>query len=330
MEPAEIGDLITKNPGEILNALDEKEEQHIVEALWTFAGDEQESKSVRKAAKKSLYIIKSRGIDVDRYKPEHKGLKKTGKPERTIHSVMISIPDSAGNNLLIFILANTQTLGFDFFRFFIGPDHGIQKYSTNQSSKKAFKTFHAQNPEFVPVTPDYGLIRLNRALKKTEIKKISGLSALPDILVLKDEIEARHPVLDLVPVKISRIINPEEEKNIFKMREVGGLTLHGEEVEDFKREIETARNSKLILMGRNPEERVKDIISRVYSSYFTPDRRAFYSEILLDTALYFFHRKSADYSRILINWSNRLMNVNQSAKEHPFLNYLVYKEFLYK
>lgn len=330
MELAEIGDLITRNPGKILNLLDKKEEQHIIKALWNFAGDERESKSVRKAAKKTLYIIKSRGIDVDRYKPEQESVKRSGKPEKTIHSAMLSIPDSEGNNLLVFILVNTQTQGFDFLRFVINSDRGIQKYSSNHASKKVFETFKAQNPVFFPVAPEYGLMRLNRALKKTEIKKISGLSTLPDILVLKDERETRHPVLDLVPVKISRIITPEEEKDIFKMREVGGLSLFGREVEGFKREIETARNSKLILMGRTPEERVGDIISRIYYSYFIPARRAFYSEMLLDIALYFFHRKSADYSRILIDWSNRLKNVNQSAKEHPFLNYLVYKEFLYE
>lgn len=330
MELAEIGDLITRNPGKILNLLDKKEEQHIIKALWNFAGDERESKSVRKAAKKTLYIIKSRGIDVDRYKPEQESVKRSGKPEKTIHSAMLSIPDSEGNNLLVFLLVNTQTQGFDFLRFVINSDRGIQKYSSNHASKKVFETFKAQNPVFFPVAPEYGLMRLNRALKKTEIKKISGLSTLPDILVLKDERETRHPVLDLVPVKISRIITPEEEKDIFKMREVGGLSLFGREVEGFKREIETARNSKLILMGRTPEERVGDIISRIYYSYFIPARRAFYSEMLLDIALYFFHRKSADYSRILIDWSNRLKNVNQSAKEHPFLNYLVYKEFLYE
>ncbi len=330
MELAEIGDLITRNPGEILNVLDKKEEQHIIKALWNFAGDEGESKSVRKAAKKTLYIIKSRGIDVDRYKPEQESVKRSGKPEKTIHSAMLSIPDSEGNNLLVFILVNTQTQGFDFLRFVINSDRGIQKYSSNHASKKVFETFKAQNPVFFPVAPEYGLMRLNRALKKTEIKKISGLSTLPDILVLKDERETRHPVLDLVPVKISYIITPKEEKDIFKMREVGGLSLFGREVEGFKREIETARNSKLILMGRTPEERVGDIISRIYYSYFIPARRAFYSEMLLDIALYFFHRKSADYSRILIDWSNRLKNVNQSAKEHPFLNYLVYKEFLYE
>ena len=42
---------------------------------------------------------------------------------------------------------------------------------------------------------------------------------------MKEEIEVRHPVFDLVPVSVSRIVSPEDEKNLFKMGEVGGLSL---------------------------------------------------------------------------------------------------------
>jgi hypothetical protein len=35
----------------------------------------------------------------------------------------------------------------------------------------------------------------------------------------------RHPVLELVPGRISRILNPKDEKKLFQMKEVAGLSL---------------------------------------------------------------------------------------------------------
>lgn len=330
MEQQELKYLILVEPKKILRILDEKEIKHIIQTLWAFALDKAESKPVRKAAKKALYIVKSKGIEVDSFKPEQKKEPEHEKVEKVIYDALLSIPDSTSSNLLLFILSNIQTSSLDFFEFLINQERGVKNYSSQQSSRKFLEGFKEQNPGFFPVPAEYALYKLDRALKKTDIKKISGLSALPDILLLKDEKGVQHPVLDLVPVRLSHIYNPDDEKNLFKMREVAGLSLPKGDMKEFKAEIEDAKKSKLILQGRSPEQRVMDIIDKVYISYFTPVKKAFYREILLDVALYFYYGKLEGYSRILIDYANRLLNVHLSAKEHPFLSFLVYKEFLIK
>ncbi|HEB31374.1 MAG TPA: hypothetical protein ENI15_10945 [Spirochaetes bacterium] len=330
MERMELKDMVLKDPRKILDIIKKGEKRSIVEELWAFAMDEGEPKPVKKAVKKALYIIKSNGIDVDIYRPEPDQETRDVKEESAVHSVLASIPDSEGHNVLVFAVTGSGETRFDILKFLIGPDRCIYKYSAYRGSKKYFEKFKAENPAFFPLPADYGLLRLNRALEKTEIKKISGLSVLPRVLVMKEEKEVRHPVFDFVPVSVSRIVNPEDERNLFKMWEIGGLVLPENEIEVFKGEIEAAKQSRLIVMGKSPEERVKAAITKVYSVYFTAERRAVYRDMLLDIGLYFYYNGHAEYSRILIGWADRLLNINLKAADHPFLSYLVYKAFMLK
>jgi hypothetical protein len=328
MDRSEIRDIVLKDPRKILNTIKKGEEQRLVEELWAFALDQGEPKPVRKAVKKALYIIKSRGIDIETYRPVPETETRDEKEDKAVHTVLSSIPDQEGYNVLVFAVTGSVDTGFDILRFLIGPDRAIHKYSADRGSKKHFEKFKAENPAFFPLSDEYGLSRLSAALEKTDVNKISGLNALPPTLLLKDQKEVRHPVFDLVPASVSRIVNPEEERNLFKLGEIGGLSLPEGDIADFKSEIETAKKSRLIVMGKSPEERVRDAITKFYSLYFKAERKSIYRDMLLDVGLYFYYQGHSEYSRILIGWAERLLNVNMKAADHPFLSYLVYKAFL--
>jgi hypothetical protein len=237
--------------------------------------------------------------------------------------------------LLIAVLSNVQTSALEFFQFLINPDHGVLKYSSYSSGKKHFEHFKTENPDFFQVPVPYGLYKLNRALEKTNVNEISGLGKLPKALLpdrgpVQEPVQqpVQHPVLNLVPVRLSRVFSPEYEKELFSIKEIARLSLPQEGIREYSEEIEAAKKSKLIVHGRNPDERVADIIERVYSTYFTPEKRAYYREVLLDIALYFYYRGSEENSRLLVEYANRLLDVTAPAQEHPFLSFLVYKEFM--
>jgi hypothetical protein len=330
MDRTELKEIVLKDPREILNILKEGSEQELVEVLWAFALDNKESKSVRKTVKKALYIIKSKGVDIDIYRPKPDPVPVGEKEAKEVHTVLAAIPDSGGYSVLVFTLTGRGETGFDILRFLLGPDRAVHKYSSDRGSKKYFEKFKAENPAFFPLPVDYGLLRLKLALEKTDINKISGLGSLPEPLLLKDEKEVRHPVFDLVGASVTRIVNPDEERALFKLGEIGGLALPEDDIAMFKSEIEAARQSRLIVMGKSPEERVKDAVTKFYSYYFTAERRAIYRDMLLDIGLYFYYLGHSEYSRILISWAEMLLYVNMRAADHPFLSYLVYKAFMLK
>ena len=151
MERMDIKDLIQKDPRKILDILKKGEERAIVEELWAFSMDETETKQLRKVVKKALYIIKSNGIDIDKYKPEPDEKTEDVKEEAVVHSVLASIPDSGGHSVLVFAVAGAGETSFDIMRFLIGPDRCIHKYSKDRGSKKHFEKFKAENPAFFPL-----------------------------------------------------------------------------------------------------------------------------------------------------------------------------------
>ena len=134
-------------------------------------------------------------------------------------------------------------------------------------------------------------------------------------------------MLDLVEVRISRLFNPEYEKQLFQIPEVAGLSLPPEDMREFREEIDAARKSTLILYGKSPDERISQVLERLFSAYFTPERRALYRELLLDIALLLHGRGQTEYARLLVDYAVRLVGAAFSAREHPFLRFLVYREF---
>jgi len=342
----ELREVILTNPSRILQVSDGEEFEQVVAELWSVAMDESQSKSMRKAAKKALYMAKSRGLDIERVKPAL--LKHIPRMEtrKEIEGIFLTTPDSELLFLLIVALVNVQTGALDLLHFLIHPERGVRKYSLEHGAKKQLQRIRNSNPDLMQVPEQYGLYRLRKALKNTDRKKISGLANLPSILKLESatsggnspadsisipgspgpEDEIVHPVIDLLQVRLSRVFNPEYEKKIFQLGEVVRLSLPPEDMEEFRRNISLAQESRLIVDGKTPQERVEQEIDRLFSTYFTPQRRSLYRELLLDIALLLYHRGQEDHARILIDYANRLLNTAVPAREHPFLSFLVYKE----
>lgn len=329
MEPVDLKDLIMRSPQSVLGFLDNgAQKETTIKMLWNFASDKRESKIVRKSAKKALYIVRSKGIDTDRFKPDIEVIKSEEKTENTIHSALLSLPDSHGKNLLVISITNTKTLSLDIYQFIISSEYGMQDYKVMQMSKKSLERFMDQNRDFFPIPSKYALFRLNKAFKISDEKKVLKRKKVPDILYIGNDKEVTPPVLALISTSISHILTPNEEKQLFKMRELMRISLPKDKVEEYKKEIETAKKSRLILENKSPQERATGIIDRFCFTYFTKEKRDIYREILLDIALYYHYREHREYSRILIDYANRLIDMNIDIREHPLIQFLIYKEFL--
>jgi len=320
---------VSSNPGKIFVLLDdESEAKIIVRQIWRLSQDSRESKSIKKSAKRALYVLKSGGINIDRYKPVLKKKKVVPAEDQLIVSTLLSIPDSEGNSQLVIPVSDAQGLSLKIYWFLINMEKGILQFSSIGGSKKLIERLKNDNQDFFPVSPEYAVFRLNSVLRKTDAGKVSGLNALPAVLLDKEEKEVEHPVISLVPVSISRILSPDEEKKIFTMREVGALMLPEEDERELKAKIEEAGRSKLIIGNKTPEERTEETLDHFYSTYFTPQKLAFYRGLLLDVALSCYYRKLTRYARILVEYANRLVSPRLVPRDHPFLNFLVYRAIM--
>jgi len=326
MELNEIKELIAKNPKEILKISDlVKNKERLIKSLWDISCNNNEPKALIKAAKKALYLIKSKKIDVDLYKPRTKAPLKKEESKNNIENTILSLPDSSGSNLLVITIPNSKNMANDFYQFLINSIKGVERYLVEKVSGRYIKKFKEKNPDFFHIPKDYALYRLNKALKKTDKKEISGIGKVPDILLSKNEKDIEHPVIRIISSNISRIFAQEDEKNLFKTEVIKRIMIPDEDLLNYKKEIEKAKKSKLIIQNKSPEERIRDIIKRFYREYFTEERLSFYSELLFDIAYYFYQKKIIEFTRILEDYGKRLMYQNANLLEHPFISYLVDK-----
>lgn len=327
MTEDQLKEFILRDPKAVFREAKGGELNTVLRQLWKCALDSSGSKPLRKAAKKALYILHSRGIDVDEARPEKQEKSKAVKPAYQISECILSIPDSQWNCLVAFALLDTSTSSMKAARFTVNPERGLVAYTLQQSAKKQFSRIVQDTPGLFRVPELYALYKLDAALKNPNSKKISGISALPEVLRTEDPEPPRHPVLDLIPSQLARLVKPDEEKILFQQKEIVSLSLPPEDMIEFKEEMEHAKRSTLILQGKSPQERVKDAIEKVFKVYFTRHRRALYSEALLDLALFFFRTERESLARLLVDYAGHLNAPSSNLQQNPFVNFLIYKEF---
>ena len=321
-----------KDPAGLLKLAGDEEMAGVMETLWRLALDDGESKAARKSAKKALYILKSRGVDVDRHKPEESS-KGVVKGAERVEAAFLTAPDSTGSSLLVFDLSDGKGLTHTLCQAVVHPE-GVRSFTSRQASKKALERLLEQNPELFPVPPGYALARLRKASEKGGFSGASALESAPaplrkgELLLHEGIGDVPHPALALFPPGLSRILQPDKERRLFAMPEIARLSLFGDDVPRFKELVGQAKKSRLIVGNRSPEERVSDVLESFQASHFNPERRAVYGRMLLDIALSLHARGSREEAKTLVEYGKSLLIPGKSLKDHPMVRYLVYKEFL--
>lgn len=325
-DAARLEGLLNQDGRKLLEVVKHGEDQaEIVSSIWRAAQQKGGKKSLQKSAKKALYVLRSGGIDVDRHKP----VRESGKQEKgqdRVDAALLSVPDGIGHSQLVIALLNESSAALTLYRFVIHALRGVVQFSTTGGSRKLLQKLRDDQYYFT-VPPAYALYRLSLALDRTEREKVSGLSALPASLQAK-QVRVEHPVHALAGARLTRIVKPAGDRELFSHVEVGGMTLPEEDIGMFREEMERARESRLVIQGRTPEERVREVMQRFYRNYFTAERLADLSLRLLDTALAFHYRGVQEYTKLLIDYAENLLSPNLVPEQHPLLGYLIYKTLM--
>jgi hypothetical protein len=325
-DAVELEELLNMKGRDLLETIKRRDDgSELITRIWAASRQAHETKSLQKLAKKALYVLRSGGVDVDRHRPAQKKSDKGAKRER-LETALLSVPDGLGFSQLVIAMLNESSAALTLYRFVIHTLHGVNQFSSVRGSRKLLQELGEDVHHFTIPAP-YALYRLDRVLKKTDREKVSGLNALPREL-LSGQGRVEHPVFEEVRSRLNRIRKPAEERELFSLEEIGGMALPQEDIAVFRDQIEKARESRLVVQGMTPEERVHSVMQRFYRSYFTPERLEDLSLRLLDTALSFQCRGMKEYALLLIEYAERLLSPNLTAEKHPLLGYLTYKAIM--
>jgi len=336
MDKAELKDALLGDRRQRFTGESEEE----IGLLWSLSSDTGEPKEVRKKAKKVLYVLRSKGIDVDSMKPETTVAETPKQEGGTVEQTMLSLPDTAGRNLLFVSIANPKTLSLDIHQFLISRSLGIQDHRVRSGSRRSLEREVEQRGDFFPVPASYAFYRLGRALENTPDNEKSKMAArirrlnIHEIDIPEEPDEGvegmNHPVLGLVSHALSQIQVPSEEKRLFSEKEIGRIALPEEDVHEYREKIGEAKGSRLIIDNKSPQQRVEQTIDRFCTVYFTQKRREALCERLFDIALFFHHKGEKEYTQILVHYGESLLNRTFEIKKHPVVQFLTYRAFLMK
>ena len=326
-EVKRLEELLQTGPRGLLDRLqDEQEQAAVVEQLWKASQTRSVGKSLQKAAKKALYVLRSNGVDVDQYKPEavHRDAGQGEGLEVT--EALLSVPDGLGSSQLVIVLSDRAGSSLVLYRFVINALRGVLQFSSTGVSRKALRKAQEEGM-FFPVSAEYARFRLAQAMDRTDRARISGLGSLPSVLEGGEE-PVIHPIRNIGKANLSRIIGPEEGKKIFSVPEIAGMALPDEDIAETRNLLTEARASRLVLANKTPEERMQETLLRFYRTYFNRERLEDLSTRLLDVAAAFHYRGRSGFTRLLIDFADSLRSPALIPEKHPLLSYLVYKAFM--
>jgi len=298
--------------------------------------DTADDKHLKKAAKKVLYILKSRGINVDDLIPsigkssETKFDDKTKEAElKNVSNVepfraFLYIPDSLGNSRMIVSFYNNDQAGYELFDIIYSLDEGIKQFGEQKVSKSMIKKIAENGHELVEVPVSFALTRLNDLLKNPESQDKFPARIRYYIRDVKLEI---HPILKVYPAQISGIISTEEEMELFSRPEIVRLMIPDKYTNRYREEIVQAKNSILIINNMTPEERINQTVERFIQYYFTHERLSMYRNLLLDIALFLHSQGESLLAKRLVSYAEELIKPIGDVSKHPLVQLFIYKSF---
>ncbi|MGQ9508850.1 MAG: hypothetical protein ACUVTN_05560 [Thermodesulfobacteriota bacterium] len=288
-------------------------------------------KEVRKAIKRSLYILRSRGIRFE-HMISQKG-KSVIKPIRAEDPQAIgSGYNSYGDRFLLLTLHHLGA-GWELFNGIVNDIKGLVAFSTLFMSKKEMVSLitevKEESPgEIVEMEPSYVGFLFYEAYKLTIAQ---GKEVPPQYLSVKDEIEKIKKSYDK-PFIYSLIQEEEIERDEFLL-EMGSTLFNTElfsswrileeEIRPYAGEVQEAEQSPIILTTSQKEARFHEIFLKAISNLFTETNRSLFRRRMEEMAYLLYQMGKGKEARVSLAIALDLKKPPNPFRPNPFLYTLV-------
>lgn len=289
-------------------------------------------KKVRKAIKRSLYRLKSRGIPVEEIHFDRKG--PVLKPLQAEPAKGFGGPfDFLGQRFLMLTVPHIGR-GMTVIQGIISDTEGLVDFSGGEMARKRFKEFFDEIQKGGPfplmeMEPSYAGFLLFKAYRLTLNR---GRTPPQEYLQLKKEIETikrdyeRSPVYSLIredEIEEGRLF--ERGGDLLKTDLFSSWRLEEKEIRPYAEEVWDAEESKLILSRAQKEARFQEIYQRALSDLFPEERRSLYRMRMEEMAYYLLKWGREEEAKISLAVAADLKKPPNVIHPNPFLFQLVVK-----
>jgi hypothetical protein len=288
-------------------------------------------KKIRKAIKRSLYRLKSRGIPVEEVLPEREGpvfRPLQAEPPRGFGGSI----DSLGRRFLMVVVPHAGR-GLTVIQGIVSDTEGVIDFSGGEMVRKRFREFFEEVQKGSPfplaeMDASYVGLLFAQAYRLTVAK---GKTPPRDYLHLKAEVEGVKREYE-TPLIYAHIREDEIEGDDFILRRGGDLLksdvfanweIAEEEIKPYADEVWAAEESKLVLNQPQKEARFQEIYQRALSDLFPEEKRFRYAKRMEEMAYLLFKWGREEEARLALAVALDLKKPAHLLRPNPFLYQMV-------
>lgn len=292
-----------------------------------------EEKKLRKAIKRSLYKMKSRGVAVEEVLPE--------KKESILRPLKVEPPKGFGNGYDIswnrFLILTFTRLGRGslVLHGLVNDQEGLINFYGGEVSRKELKNFFdevkkASPTPMVEMEASYVALLFTRAYQTTLEK---GRTPPSDYIRFKNEVEKIKKEYER-PLAYSYLEPEKIERDERLLRKGGDLLktdlfaswlIGEEEIRPYADEVWEAEESRLILNPSQKEARFQDIYQRALSNLFIEEKRLLFQWRMEEMAYLLFKLGREEEAKVSLAVALDLKKPINLFQPNPFLYQLVIK-----
>jgi hypothetical protein len=292
-----------------------------------------QEKKVQKIIKRSLYRLKSRGINIEEgFFGQRKPVLHPPKVERP--KGYASAIDSIGQRLLMVVIPRGGR-GWTVMQGVISDIRGLVDFSGQEMSRKEFTGFYEKVQESIPfplveIEPSYVAFLYVQAYRLTLEKRMTPPQ---DYLLLKSEVEGikkeyERPLIYRF-LQADKIAGDDwilkRAETLLKNDLFSDWRIEEDRIRPYANAVLEAEESKIVLNQAQKQARFQEIYLRALSELFSEERRFLSRRRLEEMSYVFFKLGKDEEARISLAVAIDLEKPLNLIQPNPFLFQLVVK-----
>ncbi|MDY7031681.1 MAG: hypothetical protein SVY10_07210 [Thermodesulfobacteriota bacterium] len=290
-----------------------------------------ENKNLRKSIKKSLFILREKGVDIEKGKSEDSQGSVLRPLARTSEGHLSTI-DSLGDRLVWLALPRFPT-GFYFFEVLLNDREGLKQFQGMEITKKLhsefIQSFQEESPiPLVEADASYCRFLIEEAYTMAEN---GGYPVPEEYSHWKEKIkgpkhETQRPLiytcLEEEAVQADEILST-RSTDLFDLPEFIDWIIPPDEVAKYTENVFEAERSKIVLSQFQKEERFSKIFNETVQELFDNERSLLYKRRLEEMAYVIYKLGKKDEAKICLKVALSIEDKGIYSFSYPFLLELV-------
>lgn len=287
-------------------------------------------KDIQKAAKKTLFRLKQRGVEVDRKGEEGPSVFTVAQPEELPEpSAYVSPPDGAGTRAVLLMIPRAPA-GVDMGMGIVSDKKGLMEFVFGRYSRKKGRemreVFSQAIPHLIETTMAHAATILESCYRGGE----SGPKAAGEYLEIRPWLLQNVSLLDNPPVYDLFPQGPPFEQpthtqldRLLSHEWMASWILEPEPLKPLLEEFQNAEESPILISAEQKAARKEELREKFIGRYYTGERKKLLKARLEEIAYLFQKGGDEEYARSALGVASSLEEGGTGFQPNSFLGHLV-------